>query len=153
MPYGANGEEELPDALDSRWDTDWDERLFDPVPGTGIYLGELRDPDTVPKNQNVVYASLGLGGEVEIKARPYNRTGDKVLLGREGELQFDDIEFRSCFGERWLSGGDMSDVKRCAKRRLHKKMKLDLKREKRFAEDVRNFWRNKRLGVGSGGEI
>jgi hypothetical protein len=49
MPYSANGEEELPDALDPRYDSDWEDRLFDPVPGAGIYLGELRDSDTTPK--------------------------------------------------------------------------------------------------------
>jgi len=31
-------DEELPDALDSRYDIDWEERLFDPVPGAVVYL-------------------------------------------------------------------------------------------------------------------
>ncbi|KAH8748485.1 hypothetical protein F5882DRAFT_489962 [Hyaloscypha sp. PMI_1271] len=147
MPYNANGEEELPDALDSRWDTDWDERLFDPVPGAGIYLGELRDPDKTPKYQNVMYASLGLDGEVEVKARPYNRTGKKVTLKEEGEVKFKDIEFRACFGGGWVRCGDMGDVKRCAKGRLDRKKEFDLKREKRFEEDVRRFWRNKKFNT------
>jgi triacylglycerol esterase/lipase EstA (alpha/beta hydrolase family) len=34
-------------------------------------------------------------------------------------------------------------VKRCAKARLERKIKLDFAREKRFEEDVRRFWRNK----------
>jgi hypothetical protein len=147
MPYNVNGEEELPDALDSRWDTDWDERLFDPVPGAGVYLGELRDPDKTPKYQNVMYASLGLDGEVEVKARPYNRTGKKVALKEEGKVKFKDIEFRACFGGRWVRCGDMSDVKRCAKGRLDRKKEFDLKREKRFDEDVRRFWRNKKFNT------
>jgi hypothetical protein len=147
MPYNATGEEDLPDALDPRYDSDWEERLFDPVPGAGIYLGELRDPDMTLKYQNVVYASLGIDGEVEVKARPYNRTGKKVPLKVEGEVSFNDIEFRACFGGRWVNGGDMEDVKRCAKGRLDRKRELDLKREKRFEEDVKKFWRNKKFGA------
>ena len=147
MPYNSNGEEDLPDALDPRYDSDWEERLFDPVPGAGIYLGELRDPEMTPKYQNVVYASLGANGEVEVTARPYNRTGKKVPLKLKGEVGFSEIEFRACFGGRWVNGADMADVKRCAKGRLERKMDLDLKREKRFEEDVKRFWRNKKFGA------
>jgi hypothetical protein len=72
-----------------------------------------------------VYASLAFDGEVEIKARPYNRTGKKVPLRKGEKVSFDEIEFRACFGGRWVSGGDMEDVKRCAKNRLDKKRELD----------------------------
>lgn len=146
MPYGVNGEEELPDALDPRYDSDWEDRLFDPVPGAGVYLGELKDPEKTPRNQNVVYASLGLDGEVEIKARPYNRTGEKVPLGMNREVEFNEIGFRACFEGRWASGGDMVEVKTCAKGRLDRKRELDLKREERFEEDVRRFWRGRKFG-------
>ncbi len=39
-------------------------------------------------------------------------------------------------------------VRRCAKARLEKKIKLDWKREKRFEEDVERIWRNKNLAGG-----
>jgi hypothetical protein len=147
MPYKGNGEEELPDALDPRYDSDWEDRLFDPVPGAGIYLGELRDLDKRPKNQNVVYASLGLDGEVEVTARPFNRTGKRVALKKEGEVEFYEIEFRACFGGRWVSAGEMENVERCAKGRLDRKRELDYKKEKRFGDDVRRFWRNREFGA------
>ena len=115
MPSSANGEDELPDAFDPRYDSDWDDRHFDPVPGAGIYLGELQDPHETPQNQNVVYSSLGLDGEAEVKARPFHRTGKRAPLKKEGEVEFKDIESRACFGGRWVSGGDIGDVKRCAK--------------------------------------
>lgn len=148
MPYNVSGEEELLDSLDPCYDSDWNERLFNPIPGAGIYLGELKDPNENPKDQNVVYASLGVDGEVEVKARPYNRTGAKLPSCKEGELQFKDIEFRACFGGRWISEGDMEDVKRCAKGRLDRKNELDKRRELRFEEDVRRFWRNKKFNAG-----
>lgn len=147
MPYNASGEEELPDALDPCYNSDWNDRLFDPVPGAGIYLRELKDPNENPKEQNVVYASLGLDGEVEVKARPYNRTGARLPSCKEGDVTFKDIEFRACFGGRWVSGGDMEDVKRCAKGRLDRKNELDRRRELRFEEAVRKFWRNKKFNA------
>jgi hypothetical protein len=51
MPYSASGEEELPDALNPNYDSDWNERLFDPVLGAGLYLGELKDPKKMSKEQ------------------------------------------------------------------------------------------------------
>jgi hypothetical protein len=39
MPYSVSAEEELPDALEPSYDTDWEERIFDPVPGAEVYLG------------------------------------------------------------------------------------------------------------------
>ncbi|KAE9373395.1 hypothetical protein N431DRAFT_337317 [Stipitochalara longipes BDJ] len=147
MPYNANGEEELPDALDPRYDSDWEERLFDPIPGVGIYLGELRQPDITSKYHNVVYASFGIDREVEVKARPYNRTGKRVALKKNREVEFHEIEFRACFGGRWVNGGHMVEVKRCAKGRLDRKREMDLKREKRFEEDVKRFWRNRKFGA------
>jgi hypothetical protein len=75
MPYNTNGEEELPGALDPRYDSDWNERLFDPVPGAGVYLGKLRHSEKNSRDQNVVYANFGLDGEVEVKARPFNKRG------------------------------------------------------------------------------
>jgi hypothetical protein len=104
MPYKVSREEELPNALEPGYDTDWEERLFDPVPGAGVYLGELRDPNETPRDWNVVYASLGRDREVEIRAMGWNRTGKKVKLRREGEVGFQEIEFRSCFGDRWVGG-------------------------------------------------
>jgi hypothetical protein len=96
----------------------------------------------------VVYASLGLNGDVEVRVRPHNRTGTKLPLSRKGELEFKDIEFRTCFGGRWVSGRDMEDVNRCAKGRLNQKNELDKRRELRFEEDVRRYWRNKKFNAG-----
>lgn len=65
-----------------------------------------------------------------------------MKLTRDGELGFQKIEFRSCFGDTWVGESDIEVVKRCAKARLVRKFKLDFAREKRFEEDVRRFWRN-----------
>ena len=61
--------------MDPWYDTDWEDRLLDPVPGAGVYLGELRDPYETPKNWNVVYTNLGTDGEVDIRAMGWNRMG------------------------------------------------------------------------------
>jgi hypothetical protein len=61
-------------------------------------------------------------------------------------VEFKDIQFRACFGGRWVSGGDMEDVKRCAKGSLDRKNELDGRRVLRFEEDVKRFWRNKKFG-------
>jgi hypothetical protein len=147
MLYNGNGEAELRDALDPCYDSNWEDRLFDPVPGAGIYLDELRDPESTPKKQNVVYASLGLYGKVEVRARPSNRTGKRVPLKKEEAVEFNEIEFRACFRGRQVGGGEIEDIKRCAKGRLEIKIALDSKREKRFEEDMRRFWRNRKFGA------
>jgi len=37
------------------YDDDYEYRLADPVPNSGIYLGELKQPERKPKDRNVVY--------------------------------------------------------------------------------------------------
>jgi hypothetical protein len=79
---------------------------------------------------------------------PHNRTGAKLPSGRKGELEFKDIESRTYFGGRWVSGRDMEDVKRCGKGPLDRKNKLDRRRELRFEEDARRIWGNKKFNAG-----
>ena len=59
MPYSVSVDEELPEAVDTSYDTGGKERLFDHVPGAAVYLGEWRVPDETPRNWSVVCASLG----------------------------------------------------------------------------------------------
>lgn len=139
MPFKASEKEELPDVLDLRYDTDGEERLFDRVPGAGVYLWELRKPDERLRNRNVIYASLGRDGEVEIRAMGWNRTGKKVNLRREGEVGFQEIESRSCFGDIWVGRGEIEVANSCAKRCLERKINFDWDRQQRFEEDVRGF--------------
>jgi hypothetical protein len=70
-----------------------------------------------------------------------------VPLRKEGEVWLKNIEFRACFGGRWVSGKKIEDLKRCAKGRLDKKNEFD-RRKLRFEEDIRRLWRNRKFGSG-----
>ena len=94
------------------------------------------------RNWNVIYASLGNYGEEEIGAMVKNRTRKKTKLRRGGPLS-GEIESRTCFGDRWVGGGDIKVVKMYAKARLERKTKLDWAREKSFKEDMRRYGRMK----------
>lgn len=47
----------------------------------------------------------------------------------------------------------MVRVKRCAEGRLERNRVLDQRRERRFKEDVRGFWRGEKSSAGGEGEI
>jgi hypothetical protein len=144
-PYGMDGSPGPPDHHNACYDTDWLDRLSNPVPGSGVYLGELVDPKKSPKNRNVVYMSLHGDGETVVKALPYNRRGQKISLEKLGEVKKGDIELRVGFGKHWKKDGDDDDIleewKKLAKVRLDGKNELDKMRELRFAEDVKGFWK------------
>lgn len=146
-----NGCAEPPDASHPSYDTDWDERLFDPVPGAGIYAGELIDPGRTPKDWNVVYICLDwASGEVVVTALPYNRRGMKTGFvdseSESREVKRADIELRRGFGERWARNMEeeaLREIKGFCRERLIRKAELDYKRELRFEEEVSRFWREK----------
>jgi hypothetical protein len=145
-PYGMDGSPGPPDHHNACYDTDWLDRLSNPVPGSGVYIGELVDPKKTPKNRNVVYMSLYGDGEAVVKALPYNRRGQKISLEKLGEVKKGDIELRVGFGKHWKKDGDddddiLEEWKKLAKARLDGKNELDNMRELRFAEDVKDLWR------------
>lgn len=53
-PYGMDRVPDTPDDHNPSYDTDWSERLSNPVPGAGVYIGEFIDRCATPKIRNVV---------------------------------------------------------------------------------------------------
>lgn len=149
-PYGMGGLADEPGDNNPSYDSDWAERLFDPVPGAGVYIGEIRDTRCMPKDWNVVYISLDINGDAVVRALPSNRRGQKIPLKQAGEVKRRDIELRSGFGNHWTrnEGEDdaLAEIKKLAKARLERKAELDNQVELRFAEDVKCFWKLRNFG-------
>lgn len=77
LSYGSDSSENEPDAMDPSYDLDWDGHLSDPVPGTGVYLGEFKSAKR-PRDRNVVYAMLDQFDDVAIQVMGFNKTGRRV---------------------------------------------------------------------------
>lgn len=146
-PYEMNGLDIKADRLDPNYDSDWHERLFDPVPGAGVYLGEMKDPTRTPRDRNVVYISLDTMGNPVVLSLPFNRRGLPINFHRRSEVEKKEICFRKGLGKKWTEGGKskkgMDHMKELAKRRILLKNELDMRRSLRFQEDLVKFWKEK----------
>lgn len=158
-PYGMNGHvEEARDRNHPAYDTDWGERLFDPVPGAGVYAGELIHPGVRPKDWNVVYVCMDwVLCDVVVRALPFNRRGMRIGFldpGAQGmEIERRDIVLRKGFGKSGSWARNMEEeeeeasawrvVKELCRERLVGKAEWDYRRELRFEEEVRRFWERK----------
>jgi hypothetical protein len=144
-PYGMDGSDDSLDLGNVNYDTYWSDQLSNPVPGAGVYLGLLHEPNKTPKDRNVVYISRNDEGDTVVKALPYNRLDKKIALQRSGQLEKPDIILREGFGDQWVNHDEgMEGWKKLAKERLDAKIELDKLRELRFAEEVKDFWRLRR---------
>ena len=150
-PYGMDSFADESSDDNPSYDSDWTERLFDPVPSAGVYIGELRDAKCTPKDWNVVYILLDINGPCgSCSALQSESTQDSTEVGGRGGKRGETLNLEVDLAITGLGIKmkikALAEMKTLAKARLERKAELDNQVELRFAEDVKCFWKLRNFG-------